>query len=197
MNGYSDYDDYIDNGNPGYTDNGNPGYTGYTDNDYIDNGDPNRGGPGGNGAPNSGVGYYGNQNKRLIGAGLTVAAASLGFLVVCTIIVGWAGQCGEDGGKAKEAPILMALFVGVLAAGTWMLRGRLQQGLDILDSLPQSFGGSSGFQAGNEPQKPPQLSQWEGWTFSWMACFVAIVWGGIIMLEVYCILPHQPGLSRC
>ena len=39
--------------------------------------------------------------------------------------------------------------------------------------------------ASGKPQQPPQMAQWENWTFSWLICFCLVVWGGIFLLETY------------
>ena len=136
-----------------------------------------------------GGGGAGGHQKQMIQMGLTTASLSLGFLVVCTVIIAFSSGGPDCTFKAKETPILMALFVGALAGGTWKLRGHLMQGYTLLDSLPPFFTGNG--PSGGKPQKPPQVAQWENWTFSWLLCFVLIVWGGIIMLEFYSVAPLE------
>jgi hypothetical protein len=143
---------------------------------------------GGGGAGYGGGGGAGGTQKQMIKLGLTTASLSLGFLVVVTIAIAFSSKgegCTMD---AKQTPVLMALFVGALAAGTWKLRNHLVQGFTILDSLPPFFTGGGGLGDG-KPVKPPQLGQWENWTMSWLLCFCLVVWGGIFLLETYSVEP--------
>ena len=139
---------------------------------------------------NGGGGGAGGHQKQMMQMGLTTASLALGFLCVATVVIGFSSTSSKECTlQAKETPILMALFVGGLAAGTWKLRNHLMQGFTILDSLPPFFTG--GGMGGGKPQQPPQMLQWENWTTSWLLCFVLVVWGGIFMLETYSVTPLE------
>jgi len=138
-----------------------------------------------------GGGGAGQNVKPMIQASLAVASLSLGFLVVATLLIGFMSKCPTGEEKSKQAPMLMAAFVGALAFGTWVLRGHLLKGFTVLDTLPSFFVQDSGGAFGGGPRKPPQLNQWENWTFTWLLCFCAVVWGGVFILEYYSVQPLE------
>ena len=127
--------------------------------------------------------------KQIIQASLTLGSLALGILAVGSVIIGLFSTC-KEGVIAKEAPVLMAIFVAVLAWGGWKLKTHVVEGVSLLDTMPAVYVAPPGSpEYGGPPQKPPELNAWENWTLEWLLCFCAVVWGGIWILDVYSLSP--------
>ena len=120
---------------------------------------------------------------RLLELSFKVSSVSLAALALISLGHATLSDCGDNGVQAKRLPFLVALFVGALAYGAWKLRAKLSQGFDILEMLPDFFR-----KAGPEGL-PPQVGQWKDWTWKWLICFCGLIWGGIFVIEYYCVLP--------
>jgi hypothetical protein len=103
---------------------------------------------------------------------LKVSALSLGALCVCTLFIGLASKCPP--GVKRDAPLLMTVFVALLALGAWSLREPLVRSIGFLDEADADMDAHAS-------------AKRQTWT--WMLCFVAVVWGGIFVLESYCVQP--------
>lgn len=136
--------------------------------------------------------------KTIMQSSLSIASLSLGILAVITIIIGIGSKCRDTNtGKriSKLGPLAVSAFVGAGAIFTWRIRESLMKGISIIDTFP-TFSVSSAAGSSAEPQRPEGLVEWEHWIGIWMLCFVAIVWGGVYILDMYAILPLNNNCER-
>lgn len=119
---------------------------------------------------------------RLLGLSFKVSSVSLASLAVLSLISTLASDCKEEG-DAKKLPLAVSVIVAFIAFGAWRLRGQIMEGFSILEILPEFYrkAGPAGL--------PPEVAQWKGLTWKWLLCFCLIIWGGIIVIELYCVAP--------
>ena len=120
---------------------------------------------------------------RLLSLSFTVSSVSLAALAVLSLISALASDCKEEGSDAKKLPLAVSVFVAFIAFGAWKLRRQIMEGFSILEILPEFYrkAGPAGL--------PPEVAQWKSLTWKWLLCFCLIIWGGIIVIDLYCVAP--------